>query len=166
MLAGPLVAALRWLFASAEVHGRRLRAVALGSSALAACALLAFALPLPHRTLAPAVVWLPDEALVRPQADGFIEQVLVRDGQTVQAGTPLLRLANEPLRLSLQRVQAELQQQQVEHFAAVDSDALRAGMAADRMAALAAERDRLAERVAALDVRAASAAGWPSTRGA
>jgi putative peptide zinc metalloprotease protein len=154
MLAGPLVAALRWLLGSGEVHGRRLRSMALGSSAVAACVLLSLAVPLPQRTLAPAVVWLPDEALVRPQADGFVEQVLVRDGQSVQAGTPLLRLANEPLRLSLQRVTAELQQQQVEHFAAVDSDALRAGMAADRMTALAAERDRLAERVAALDVRA------------
>jgi putative peptide zinc metalloprotease protein len=156
MLAGPLVAALRWLLGSGEVHGRRWRAFALGSSALAAAALLTLVLPLPHRTLAPAVVWLPDEALVRPLADGFIEQVLVRDGQQVQAGTLLLRLANEPLRVQLQRVQAELQQQQIEHFAAVDSDALRAGMAADRMAALTAERDRLAERVAALDVRAAT----------
>ena len=156
MLASPLLAALHWLLASGEVYGRRLRAFALASSSLAALGLLAFALPLPHRTLAPAVVWLPDEALVRPQTDGFIEQVLVRDGQSVQAGTPLLRLTNEPLRLSLQRVQAELQQQQVEHFAAVDSDALRAGMAADRIAALTAEQDRLAERVAALDVRAAT----------
>jgi putative peptide zinc metalloprotease protein len=154
MLAGPFVASLRWLLGSGEVYGRRLRAFTLSFSALAAAALFAFTMPLPHRTLAPAVVWLPDEALVRPLADGFIEQLLVRDGQQVEAGTPLLRLVNEPLRLSLQRAHAELQQQQVEHFAAVDSDALRAGIAADRMAALAAERDRLAERVAALDVRA------------
>ena len=154
MLAGPLVAALRWLLGSGEVHGRRVRATALGASALAACALLAFALPLPHRTLAPAVVWLPDEALVRPLADGFLEQVLVRDGQQVQAGTALLRLSNEPLGQQLARVQAELAQQQVEHFAAVDGDALRAGLAADRIVALTAERDRLAERVAALEVRA------------
>jgi putative peptide zinc metalloprotease protein len=156
MLAGPLLAALRWLLASAEVYGRRLRAMSLGATALAACALLAFVLPLPHRTLAPAVVWLPDEALVRPQTEGFIAQVLVRDGQTVLAGTPLLHLVNEPLRLQLQRVQAELAQQQVEHFAAVDGDALRAGLAADRVAALTAESERLAQRVAALDVRAAT----------
>jgi putative peptide zinc metalloprotease protein len=154
MLGGPLVAALRWLFGSGEVHGRRVRAMALGGSAFAACALLAFVLPLPHRTLAPAVVWLPDEALVRPQADGFLERVLVRDGQPVQAGTLLLRLANEPLVQQLARAQAELAQQQIEHFAAVDGDALRAGLAADRIVALTAERDRLAERVAALDVRA------------
>ncbi len=154
MLAGPLVSALRWLLGSGEVHGRRGRATALGASALAVCALLTFALPLPHRTRAPAVVWLPDEALVRPLADGFLEQVLVRDGQSVQAGTALMRLSNEPLLQQLAGAQAELAQQQIEHFAAVDGDALRAGLAADRIAALTAERDRLAERVAGLDVRA------------
>lgn len=156
MLAGPLLAALRWLFASAEVHGRRVRAYALGSTALAALALLVVAVPLPHRTLAPAVVWLPNEALVRPGSDGFVEQLLVHDGQLVQAGTPLLRLSNEPLRLSLARVQAEIDQQQVEQGAAVDTDALRAGIAADRIAALGAERERLAARVEALEVRAAA----------
>ena len=151
---GPLVAALRWLVGSGELHGGRMRAWALGSSALAAGVLLAWAVPLPHRTLAPGVVWLPDEALVRPGADGFIEQVLVRDGEAVSAGTPLLRLSNEPLRLALRKVEAELQQQRVEQFAALDSDALRAALAADRVAALGAERERLAERVAALEVRA------------
>jgi putative peptide zinc metalloprotease protein len=157
MVAGPVLAMVRWLFGSGELHGRRGRALALGSTMLAACALLALAVPLPHRTLAPGVVWLPDEALVRPAIDGFVEQVLVRDGQQVQVGTPLLRLSNEPLRLSLQRVQAELEQQQVERLTAIDTDALRAGIAADRMAALAGERERLAAQVAALEVRAAVA---------
>jgi putative peptide zinc metalloprotease protein len=155
VLIGPLLAALRWLFGSGELHGARLRAATLAGSALAACSVLALVAPLPHRTLAPGVVWLPDEALVRAGSEGFIEQVLVRDGQQVEKGAPLLRLANEPLRRALARTEAELRQQQVEQFAAVDSDALRAALAGDRAAALTAERDRLAERVAALDVRAA-----------
>jgi putative peptide zinc metalloprotease protein len=157
LAAGPLLAALRWLLASPELHGRRGAAVALGSLAIAACAVMAVAVPLPHRTHAPGVVWLPDEALVRPAVDGFVEQLLVRDGQAVQAGTPLLRLTNEPLRLELSRVEAELQQQQVEqlsHLSALSADAMRAGMAADRIGALTAEHDRLAARVAALEVRA------------
>jgi putative peptide zinc metalloprotease protein len=154
MLAGPGVAALRWLVGSGELQGRRTRALAFGAAALAASALLAFALPLPNRTLAPGVVWLPDEALVRPETDGFLEQVLVRDGEPVQAGTPLLRLSNAPLRLSLARVQAEIEQQQVERLSAVESDALRAGIAADRLVALTAEHERLAAHVAALEVRA------------
>jgi putative peptide zinc metalloprotease protein len=154
---GPLVAALRWALGSSEVHGARARVAALGVVALTGVVMTATLWPVPHRTQAPAVVWLPDAALVRPGADGFIEAVLVSDRQEVVPGQPLLRLSNEPLRLELQRVSAEWQQQQVEHLAAVDSDALRAALAADRLAALAAERERLAERVAALEVRAAVA---------
>ncbi len=154
---GPLVAALRWALRSSEVYGVRARVAGLAVSALALAVTGATWWPLPHRTHAPGVVWLPDEALVRPGADGFIEAVLVSDGQQVVAGQPLLRLSNEPLRLELQRVSAEWRQQQVEHLAALETDALRAALAADRAAALAAERERLAERVAALEVRAAVA---------
>lgn len=154
MLAGPLAATIRWLIGSVELRGRRVRAWALSGGALAACVVLAAAVPLPYRTLAPGVVWLPDEALVRPGVDGFVEKVLVRDGEMVAAGTPLLRLSNEPLQLELARVEAELQQQQVERYASLDADALRAGIAADRSVALSAERERLAARVAALEVRA------------
>jgi putative peptide zinc metalloprotease protein len=151
---GPVVAALRWVLGSTEAHGVRARAAALCVATLSIVGVLATLVPVPHRTHAPGVVWLPDEALVRPGAEGFIDAVLVADRDEVVAGQPLLRLSNEPLRMELARVQAQWQQQQVEHLAALDSDALRAAMAADRVAALAAERDRLAERVAALEVRA------------
>jgi len=154
LAAGPLVVALRWLLASPELQGRRGRALALGAASVATCTTVALVVPLPHRTQVPGAVWVADEALVRPAVDGFVEQVLVRDGQAVQAGTPLLRLGNEPLRLELSRIEAELQQQQVEQLSAVSVDAMRAGMAADRIAALTAERDRLAARIAALEVRA------------
>jgi putative peptide zinc metalloprotease protein len=154
---GPIVATLRWALVSSEAHGARARVAALGVAALCVVVVSATLWPVPHRTHAPGVVWLPDEALVRPGADGFIEAVLVGDRDVVVPGQPLLRLSNEPLRLELQRVTAEFQQQQVEHLAALDGDALRAALAADRSSALAAERERLAERVAALEVRAGAA---------
>jgi putative peptide zinc metalloprotease protein len=163
MLAGPLVAALRWLFASAELHGARTRAFGLGATALAAGLGVALALPLPHRTYAPGVVWLPDEALVRPGSEGFLEQVLVQDGQTVEAGTPLLRLSNDALQLALALAESALQQQQVEHLAALDSDALKAGLAADRVAALTAARDEVRAGVrgrVALDPRQLQPGRW------
>lgn len=154
---GPLVAMCRWLVGSTEVRGARSRAVALAGTAVVACAASALAVPLPHRTLAPGVVWMPDEALVRPGTDGFLEAVLVTDGAAVVTGQPLLRLGNEPLRQSLRRAEADLQRQRIEQIAALQEDTLRAALAADRLAALTAERDRIAERVAALDVRASVA---------
>jgi putative peptide zinc metalloprotease protein len=155
MVIGPALAALRWLFGAGELHGRRGRAIGVGAvGAASVAAITVLFAPLPHRTLVPGVVWLPDEAIVRPAVDGFIDEVLVRDGQSVQAGTPLLRLSNEPLRQQLLRVQAELQQAQVEQLDAFADDALRAALAGDRLGALRTEHDRLAARVAALEVRA------------
>jgi putative peptide zinc metalloprotease protein len=152
----PALGALRWLAGSGELFGRRVRALALGSAALAGAAMLCCIVPVPDRTLVAGVVSLPDEALVRPGTDGFVEQVLVADGQAVVAGTPLVRLGNEPLRAALARADAELQQEQVQRLAAMEHDTLRAAQAADRVAALTSERDRLAERVAALDLRAST----------
>ena len=155
MLGGPLLGMLRWMVASVELHGRRLRALLMVGGAAAALVLMALAVPLPDRTLAPGVVWLPDEALVRPATDGFVEAVLVSDGQQVVVGTPLLRLVNEPLVQDMMRVESELVQQRIEQLAQFGVDTLRAAVAADRIVALEAEHQRVAARVAALDVRAA-----------
>ena len=49
-------------------------------------------LPVPLSTTAPAVVWLPDEAQVRSEVDGFIHALPVADGALVQPGTLLAQL--------------------------------------------------------------------------
>ncbi len=154
MLAAPVFAALRWMLVSVDLHGARARA--LGSGAVAAAAAFAFACftPLPDRTSTPGVVWLPDEAIVRTQAEGFIGEILVRDGQQVAAGTLLLRLDNDTLRQSLVQVSAELELQRIEQLSQRDVDPLRAAQAGDRVAALETQAQELGSRVASLDLRA------------
>ncbi len=154
MLGAPAWAALRWLAASADVQGARARAWATGGGLALAIVSLACLAPLPHHTTTPGVVWLPDEAIVRPTAEGFIEEILVRDGEQVAAGTLLLRLGNDTLRQALLRLGSELEQQRVEQLSLIDSDPLRAAQAADRLAALSVEHRRMLERVAGLELRA------------
>lgn len=150
----PAWAALRWIFTSPELRGARARA---GLTSLASAALLgalAVGLPLPQRTHAPGVVWLPDDAVARLGTDGFLEEFFVADGQQVAAGAPIARLRNEPLQVELARVQAQLERQQVERALQFEQDARRASDADDALLRLDAERARLAERVAGLTVRA------------
>lgn len=73
----------------------------------ALCVVLAvlFILPLPHVTVADAVLQPGTGDLVRVQGRGFVEHVLVSDGQTVTPGTAVMDLS-DPL-VSLQRQQAE-----------------------------------------------------------
>ena len=145
---------LRWVGVSPELRGLRPRAACASLAAFAVVAGLAFGLPLPQRTHAPGVVWLPDDAMARLASDGFVEQFFVQDGQPVVAGAPIARLSNEPLQLELAQVQAQLERQQVERAVQFDIDARRAADADDELRRLAAERERLSQRVAALTVKA------------
>jgi putative peptide zinc metalloprotease protein len=157
MIGAPLVAVVKWLATAPQLHVARARAFVVGAGTFALLAAFTLLAPLPHRTMAPGVVWLPDEALVRPVSDGFVEQVFVVDGQKVDVGTPLMKLRNEPLELEMNKVAAELTQHRVEHLAALSTDASRAAQAADRMHALQVEHERLRQRVQALEVRAGAA---------
>jgi putative peptide zinc metalloprotease protein len=153
-LVKPAWSLLRWLSNSPELRASRARA---GLAMLIAGSLAvtgAVAVPVPLRTHAHGVVWLPDDAMLRTATDGFIEEILVQDGATVRAGTPIARLSNEPLHVDLARVQAQLERQQVERTLYFERDAQRSAAAHDASLRLAAERDRLRERIAGLTLRA------------
>lgn len=153
-LAKPLAGLLKWLTEAAELHGQRARAWGAAGFAATLAGAIVVAMPLPQRTHAPGLVWLPDEAVVRPDTEGFVVEHLVRDGDAVEAGTPLLRLENEALRVQLAGLEAEVRQYEVETAGWFGIDATRRGLAADRLQRAQAERDRLAQRVAALELRA------------
>ncbi|MFZ5483093.1 MAG: biotin/lipoyl-binding protein [Pseudomonadota bacterium] len=83
----------------ARAPGQRRQARRAAVAGLVLVGLLVFALPLPHRVVADAMVWLPDQARVRPGVDGFVETVLVADGARVEPGQPLIQL-HDPQRLA------------------------------------------------------------------
>ncbi len=150
----PAWAVLRWLWASPELQGGRVRAACATLASTALVGALAFGLPLPQRTHAPGVVWLPDDAIARLGSDGFLEAFLVADGQRVAAGTPIARLTNALLMVDLARVRAQLERLQVERALQFELDARRAADADDMRLRLTAEHERLAQRVAGLTLRA------------
>ena len=154
LLGKPVFAALRWVVQSGEAAGHRGRAASLALAGVAALAVTTFALPLPQRSHAPGVVWLPDDAMLRLGSDGFVEEILVRDGQRVEAGTPIARLSNEPLLAELARVQAQLERARIERAGRFDNDALRTKMADDDIERLQANFGRLEQRSERLVVRA------------
>ena len=153
----PAYASLSWLFKSEELTGQRARAGAFVAAGLLAGASLMLAVPMPDRSYAPAVVWVPDDALVRAATDGFLTEWLVHDGEAVAAGTVIARLSNATLQAGLDRVEAEIRERQVERVAAFGQDAKQATILADELRRLMAERDRQLERIQGLDVIAGTA---------
>lgn len=121
---------------------------ALGAAIVLLGALL-FAVPMPHHTPAQGIVGLPDNALLRAGADGFVLRVLATPGSLVAAGQPVLE-THDPAQLArLQEQRARVDQQQARLDAAWAKPA-EAGRMQDELqrelATLARLEDELAQR--------------------
>lgn len=92
----PIVSLIGFLLRSPRLVGRRYRIlVATGGAALCFGAAM-IVVPIPHRSIAHGVVWLPEQSLIRTGSAGFVTRWLARPGSRVEKGQPILELA-EPL---------------------------------------------------------------------
>ena len=129
----PIGKGLRFVWSGNEVRDNRRRAV--GVTAAACCALcgLLLLLPMPHSIVAEGVVWVPDDAVVRARADGFIARFLAEPGSIVQAGQPLIAL-EDPVALAQVGVFRAQDDVAASQFEAVNLiDMVQARMAAQQM---------------------------------
>ncbi|MDJ0852759.1 MAG: HlyD family efflux transporter periplasmic adaptor subunit [Myxococcota bacterium] len=90
----PIFRGLRVLFTGPRLRRVRTRAVAVSGAALAVVLLALLAIPMPLRTRAEGVVWIPEEALVRARNAGFVSAVVQHTGDRVQSGEIVLQLAD------------------------------------------------------------------------
>ncbi len=134
---------------------RRARRVALATAALLVVGLSI--LPLPQRVIADGLIWLPENARVRPETDGFVVRALVADGATVQPGQILLELADADLLAERHRLYARLTQFQAEQYGVLIRQPERASNLAEEIESLNAALHLNDSRLAHLQVRAGSA---------
>ena len=69
-----------------------------------------FFVPAEFRRTVPGIVEYNPPAVLRPASDGFVEQVLVRNGEEVEEGQALLIMRNEDLLLELWSCESQLSQ--------------------------------------------------------
>ena len=152
----PALRALRFLSGVHldEQQARRARLRSLAAAAGVATLLLA--VPLPQTAVARGVVWLPEQAIVRAETAGFVEQALVRDGQTVQAGELMFVLSDPSLAVDKARLEASLTKLQTEGIALLANEPARTQRLRSEMAAQQAALDRVLQRMAQLQLRAVS----------
>ena len=106
----PLGKGITYLFSSPRIRRVRGRAMAV-STAMAAAAIVLLALfPAPFRTRAEGVVWIPDEAIVRAEVDGFVDRVAAAPGATVQFGDLLMLCRDPELTKDVKVFEAQLQE--------------------------------------------------------
>jgi putative peptide zinc metalloprotease protein len=145
----PALRGWRALHVEAERGARWRVALAAGVAVLGVAAV-----PLPHATWAPGVVWLPDDAAVRAGSAGRVQDVRVKDGQQVAAGDVLFVLHNPQLAVDRARLDSRLVQLRTERAQFLAEEPAKAQRLASEAAAVQAQGERLDEKLQQLELRA------------
>lgn len=149
IVAVPAARALWFVAASPRLERRRGRAVGTTATTLAVALGLLLAVPLPHATMAEGVVWLPERAIAHAGASGFVAERLAGDGEAIEAGAPILRLADPLIDARIEVLDARIAEVDRRHRAARADDLVTADLvAAERRLLHEVRRLALAERAA------------------
>lgn len=153
MLGVPLAKQLGFLFTSPLLRRNRGRALAVCTGTVAAVVAVLALVPLPYRTLAEGVVWMPGESIVHAGADGTVEALLAEPNARVAPDTPLLRMADPLLDARVQVLRASVTELR-RRLAATDlADRAEAKIVREQLAHAEADLALARERQRALLVR-------------
>jgi putative peptide zinc metalloprotease protein len=108
----PLGKGLSYLFTSPRIRRVRGQALAVSAGAMVIILVTLCFTPVPFRTRAEGVVWIPDEAIVRAGTDGFVERVVGISGSRVSRGDVIVVCHDSVL--TTQRAVLEAQLREIE----------------------------------------------------
>ena len=112
----PIGKGLNYVLSSPELQRHRTRARLVTFGSLALFVLFVVSVPVPLRTHAEGVVWVPENAEVRAGADGFVEQLLVEPDASVSAGELLLATTQPALVAEVEQARARVRQFEVQYI--------------------------------------------------
>jgi len=140
----------------------RRRSVALRRSILSlmALAVLLALIPVPFYSVQQAVVWLPDEAIIRAEASGHVRTVYQADGQSVSPQEKLLELDNPALSAELSSAAARVSSTEARLRKAEVDEPTRTQALREELAAQRAHLAEVGRRVEALHVSPRVGGKW------
>jgi putative peptide zinc metalloprotease protein len=139
---------------------RRESAVRRTGAVLALAAVVLAGVPMPFYSVHQAVVWLPDEDIVRADAAGHVVQVHVAPSTQVHAGQPIVTLDHPALQAEYQSAAAAVRQTEAQLRKAEVEDRVKAASLRQELAARQARHADLQARIDALNVKASAAGRW------
>jgi len=147
----PIIKAIRHLTGNPRLRKHRSRAIAVTGSLVLAFAGFLLMVPVPYHSHAEGVLWLPEQAMVRANANGFVDSFLVQPGKRVAKGEALVQSYNPALNAQVRESEAKVAELQGEYVAMFATDRAKAQVVRDKLdgeqARLALARERTAELV-------------------
>lgn len=150
----PLARGVGYLLTHARLRRNRLRAIGVSAAVVATLAALLFIVPVPLWSQAEGVIWVPDDAIVRAGADGFVRKVAVDPGTIVSRGRPLLVAENLELEPRIRILEAQLRLLETRAQAERQTDRVRWEITREEIGATRKELEDARTRYGELTVRA------------
>ena len=120
----------------------RRRAVYITAATVTALLLLLFVIPAPHRAISEGIVWVPDDAQLRAESDGFVRELLIEPGSRVEAGTEITSIEDPARAAELALSEARLAESRARYFSLKFGNQAAAELARNAMQADEAALDR------------------------
>jgi putative peptide zinc metalloprotease protein len=153
----PLYKGLKQLFAGTSLRRVRGRALGVVGGGIAVLVVLLSLVPMPLRTIAEGVVWIPEEAFVRPESEGFIDRVASAPGARIEPGDLLFALRNPELGAEVQRLDGRVRELEARYAAQRGEDLVEAEMTNEELQYVRSRLERAREKAADLEIRSAVA---------
>jgi putative peptide zinc metalloprotease protein len=153
----PLIRGVSFLLSSPRLEQVRARSIATTCVVLLAGVLGMFAVPMPHNTLVEGVLWVPEGAIVRARASGFVDELLAQDGDTVREGQPLVVCSDPELQAQVKGIRARLVELEARYIGAQTDDLVVAAQLKDQLEEAREELRSAEESLADLEIHAPNA---------
>jgi putative peptide zinc metalloprotease protein len=150
----PAAKAIGTVFWSPRLRRVRPRAIAVTVALVALVVGLVGFVPVPFRSRAEGVVWVPDEAIVRAETEGFVDRVVASPGARVRRGDVLVLLGDPELATRVRLLEARVRELEARYTAERVADRVKAEIVREELAYGLSTLARARERQAALVVRA------------
>lgn len=153
MLLSPLHKVLKELFVGPSLRSVRKRAVILTGAFLATVGMFVTLVPAPSWSMAEGIIWMPDNARVTNSYACFGNSVLVKPGEQVQLGQPILRCDDPELLTQLERARARQDELTARVTFAAANDRVQVGVAQAELNYVLKEVAELERRLDSMVIR-------------
>ncbi len=153
MVIKPMVNVSKSIISASPAGSQKRRSfMFIGAAAISAFVLLCV-VPVPYSTSAQGLVWLPEEAQIRPATEGFIKTIVANHGDMVKANQLIMILDDPSLMTERDNLNQKLSELQTDQYKLSFQDPVQAASVGEQMNKVHAELQVIEERIAGLEVR-------------
>lgn len=153
MLVAPVFRLMKFLFRDTYMRRKRMRVFGVVVFPIGVLALLVLALPLPSSTYCEGVTWASEESQVYVGVDGFVTDMMVKNGTHVDEGDSIVRLEDTELGARVKLLEARHAEYKARYEMAFQEDRTESALLLEEIGNIEAELDRANERRQSLLVK-------------